>query len=167
MSESDIKNAKGSSEELEEEATTPIPKEEDTEPAKMTYKEIAMKNGMTYTVTDVPPLLTSMILGLQHYLTMLGATVLIPLLLCPAMGANGLQTAEVISSIFFVSGINTVRLALRSTGIALTAPRHTNLSVLSLSLSTAPSNYGRGPLTYCARRILLVPSSCLPNYLQR
>ena len=165
MSEPDIKNAKGSSEELEEEATTPIPKEEDTEPAKMTYKEIAMKNGMTYTVTDVPPLLTSMILGLQHYLTMLGATVLIPLLLCPAMGANGLQTAEVISSIFFVSGINTVRLALRSTRIALTAPRHTNVPVLSLS--AAPSNYGRGPLAYCARGVLLVPSPCLPNYLQR
>ena len=47
-------------------------------------------------------------LGVQHYLTMLGATVLIPLILCPNMGANGSQTAEVISSIFFVSGINTL-----------------------------------------------------------
>ena len=37
-----------------------------------------------------------------------GATVLIPLILCPAMGANGDQTAEVISSIFFVSGISTL-----------------------------------------------------------
>ena len=33
--------------------------------------------------------------------------VLIPLILCPAMGATGQQTAEVISSIFFVSGFNT------------------------------------------------------------
>jgi hypothetical protein len=74
----------------------------------LTYKQIAKLNGINYTVTDVPPLGTSMLLGLQHYLTMLGATVLIPLILCPAMGANGLQTAEVISSIFFISGINTV-----------------------------------------------------------
>ena len=164
MSEPDMKNVKSSSEELEEDTTTPTPKEE-AEPVKLTYKQIAMNNGMLFTVTDVPPLVTSMILGLQHYLTMLGATVLIPLLLCPAMGANGLQTAEVISSIFFVSGINTVRLSIRSTGIALTAPRHTNVPVLSLS--AAPSNYGRGPLAYCARGVLLVPSPCLPNYLQR
>jgi hypothetical protein len=73
-----------------------------------TYRERALENGMKYTVTDVPPLSTSLLLGAQHYLTMLGATVLIPLLLCPAMGANGNETAEVISSIFFVSGINTV-----------------------------------------------------------
>jgi hypothetical protein len=79
----------------------------DGSPAK-TYKEKAKENGMNYTVTDVPPLGTSLLLGLQHYLTMLGATVLIPLIVCPQMGANGQQTAQVISSIFFVSGINTV-----------------------------------------------------------
>ena len=83
---------------------------QDLEPTKLSYKEIAKKNGINYTVTEVPPLGTSMLLGLQHYLTMLGATVLIPLIVCPAMGANGVQTAEVISSIFFVSGINTVRI---------------------------------------------------------
>lgn len=77
-------------------------------PPSKTYREIALENGMKYTVTDLPPLGESLLLGMQHYLTMLGATVLIPLLVCPAMGASGSQTAEVISSIFFVSGINTV-----------------------------------------------------------
>ena len=81
-----------------------------TEKKMMTYKQRAkQQNGMNYTVTDVPPFGTSMLLGLQHYLTMLGATVLIPLIVCPAMGATSNQTAQVISSIFFVSGINTVR----------------------------------------------------------
>mmetsp|Transcript_7728 Transcript_7728/g.14689 ORF Transcript_7728/g.14689 Transcript_7728/m.14689 type:complete len:119 (+) Transcript_7728:261-617(+) len=75
---------------------------------KMTYKEKALANGIKYTVTDVPPLPQAIMLGVQHYLTMLGATVLIPLLLCPAMGADGDQTAQVISSIFFVSGISTL-----------------------------------------------------------
>ena len=74
----------------------------------LTYREKAKRNGIKYTVTDVPPLPLAIMLGVQHYLTMLGATVLIPLLICPAMGANGSQTAEVISSIFFVSGINTL-----------------------------------------------------------
>lgn len=97
------KNAEGSSEEVEE-----TMQKETGEPVKLSYKEIAKKNGINYTVTEVPPLFTSMLLGLQHYLTMLGATVLIPLIICPAMGADGLQTAEVISSIFFISGINTV-----------------------------------------------------------
>mmetsp|Transcript_21634 Transcript_21634/g.34805 ORF Transcript_21634/g.34805 Transcript_21634/m.34805 type:complete len:556 (+) Transcript_21634:3-1670(+) len=63
---------------------------------------------MTPPAPAPPPLGTSLLLGLQHYLTMLGATVLIPLIVCPAMGADGVQTAKVISSIFFVSGINTL-----------------------------------------------------------
>lgn len=78
-----------------------------SEEKKFIYKEKALAAGRNFTVTDVPPLGTSILLGTQHYLTMLGATVLIPLILCPPMGATGGQTAEVISSIFFVSGINT------------------------------------------------------------
>ena len=97
-----------SSDEIEETLMKVEKEEEEDKPVKLTYKEIAKRNGINYTVTEVPPFFTSMLLGLQHYLTMLGATVLIPLLLCPAMGADGLQTAEVISSIFFVSGMNTV-----------------------------------------------------------
>lgn len=63
---------------------------------------------MKYTVSDVPPLPLSIILGCQHFLTMLGATVLIPLIVTPAMGATAKQTAEVISTIFVVSGVNTL-----------------------------------------------------------
>jgi nucleobase transporter 1/2 len=77
-------------------------------PEQQTYAERAMANGMAFTVTDVPPLGLSIILGVQHYLTMLGATVLIPLLICPEMGASPQQTAQVISTIFFVSGLNTL-----------------------------------------------------------
>jgi hypothetical protein len=92
------------SEELKKAATT----EDAVAPRALTYKEEAKALGMNYTVTDVPPLGTAMLLGTQHYLTMLGATVLVPLIICPAMGADGNQTAEVISSIFFVSGLNTL-----------------------------------------------------------
>jgi nucleobase transporter 1/2 len=73
-----------------------------------TYAQKAKDSGMLYTVTDVPPIVLSIFLGIQHYLTMLGATVLIPLLITPAMGASIEQTAQVISTIFFVSGVNTL-----------------------------------------------------------
>ena len=102
--ETNPKDAMVSSEEASEED---LAKAAEVAPL-LSYREAAKARGMNYTVTDVPPLGLSMILGLQHYLTMLGATVLIPLLLCPAMGASGQQTADVISSIFFVSGINTL-----------------------------------------------------------
>lgn len=41
----------------------------------LTYKQKAIAAGRNFTVTDVPPLGTSILLGFQHYLTMLGATV--------------------------------------------------------------------------------------------
>ncbi len=77
-------------------------------PPNMTYAEAAKANGLRYTVCDVPPVPLSIFLGIQHYLTMLGATYLIPTLICPAMGANVEQTGRVISTIFFVSGLNTL-----------------------------------------------------------
>lgn len=70
-----------------------------------TYAETAKANGLRYAVSDVPPLGLSTLLGIQHYLTMLGATFLIPTIICPAMGANVAQTGQVISTIFFVSGL--------------------------------------------------------------
>ena len=73
-----------------------------------TYAEKAKANGLRYAVSDVPPVPLSILLGIQHYMTMLGATFLIPTLICPAMGANVEQTGRVISTIFFVSGLNTL-----------------------------------------------------------
>jgi len=74
----------------------------------MSYKQTALSKGMVYTVSDVPPPLTGAILGFQHFMTMLGATALIPILIVPAMGGTATDTAEVISTIFFVSGLNTL-----------------------------------------------------------
>eukprot|EP00193_Tetraselmis_chui_P003957 CAMPEP_0177763228 /NCGR_PEP_ID=MMETSP0491_2-20121128/6760_1 /TAXON_ID=63592 /ORGANISM="Tetraselmis chuii, Strain PLY429" /LENGTH=588 /DNA_ID=CAMNT_0019279323 /DNA_START=84 /DNA_END=1850 /DNA_ORIENTATION=+ len=63
---------------------------------------------LRYSVNDVPPWYFCILLGFQHYLTMLGSTVLIPLLLVPAMGGSINETAKVINSMFFVSGLNTL-----------------------------------------------------------
>jgi nucleobase transporter 1/2 len=65
------------------------------------------KKWIIYTIEDKPPLGESIFLGIQHYLTMFGATVLIPLLLAGAMKMPPGDTALLISTIFLVSGITT------------------------------------------------------------
>lgn len=65
------------------------------------------KKWIIYTIEDKPPVGESILLGVQHYLTMFGATVLIPLLLAGAMKMPPADTALLISTIFLVSGITT------------------------------------------------------------
>ena len=93
---------------FEGEALTNEQGAENQNKTKMTCEEQAKASGMHYTVCDVPPLPTSVLLGAQHYLTMLGASVLVPLIITPEMGATREQTAEVIATCFLVAGINTL-----------------------------------------------------------
>lgn len=65
------------------------------------------KKWIIYTIEDKPPVGESIFLGIQHYLTMFGATVLIPLILAGAMKMPPGDTALLISTIFLVSGITT------------------------------------------------------------
>ncbi len=65
------------------------------------------RKWIIYTVEDKPPTGESILLGIQHYLTMFGATVLIPLILAGAMKMPPEDTALLISTIFLVSGITT------------------------------------------------------------
>lgn len=65
------------------------------------------KKWIIYTIEDKPPTAESIFLGIQHYLTMFGATVLIPLILAGAMKMPPEDTALLISTIFLVSGITT------------------------------------------------------------
>jgi len=48
------------------------------------------------------------VLGFQHYIVMLGTTVIIPSILVPLMGGGDVEKAEVINTVLFVSGINTL-----------------------------------------------------------
>jgi uracil-xanthine permease len=61
-----------------------------------------------YRVDEVPrPFPRALVLGLQHVLTMFGATVAVPLLLGPAMGMTPHQTAVLVSSVMICSGLAT------------------------------------------------------------
>ncbi len=65
------------------------------------------KKWIIYTIEDKPPTGESIFLGIQHYLTMFGATVLIPILLAGAMKMPPADSALLISTIFLTSGITT------------------------------------------------------------
>ncbi|KAH0922891.1 hypothetical protein HID58_022909 [Brassica napus] len=78
--------------------------------------------NISYCITSPPPwrqfLLSSrfvfalfaeaILLGFQHYLVMLGTTVLIPTALVPQMGGGYEEKAKVVQTILFVAGINTL-----------------------------------------------------------
>ncbi len=66
-------------------------------------------NGtVIYGLDDKPPILRSLVLAIQHILTMFGSTVAVPLLLAPAMGMDATDTALLISSVMLCSGVATL-----------------------------------------------------------
>jgi len=68
-----------------------------------------MSQRLTYGIDDRPPLRETLLLGFQHYLTMFGSTVAIPLLLAGALGIpeGSAELGQLIGTMFFVSGITT------------------------------------------------------------
>ncbi len=69
-----------------------------------------MRRQLLYGIDDVPPLHETLLLGFQHYLTMFGSTVAIPLLLAGHLGMAGDPVAVgwLVGTIFFASGIATL-----------------------------------------------------------
>lgn len=64
---------------------------------------------VAYRLDDVPkPFSKAFGLGLQHVLTMFGATVAVPLILAPAMGMNEVQTALLVAAAMLSAGVATL-----------------------------------------------------------
>lgn len=61
-----------------------------------------------YGINDKPPLGKSLFLGVQHYLTMVGANIAVPLLLAGAMGMPDAVVPRFVGTFFVVSGIATL-----------------------------------------------------------
>ncbi|OIB57039.1 uracil-xanthine permease family protein [Natrialba sp. SSL1] len=65
-------------------------------------------DDIEYGVDDRPPLGESAVLGIQHYLTMVGANIAVPLILAEAMGMPTELWPQFIGTFFVVSGIATL-----------------------------------------------------------
>lgn len=72
--------------------------------------DAARSHDLIYGIDDVPPPAVGLALGLQHYLTMFGSTVAIPLILAGPLGIEGdpVKLGWLIGTMFFVSGITTL-----------------------------------------------------------
>ncbi|CAN1297902.1 Nucleobase-ascorbate transporter 12 [Linum perenne] len=63
---------------------------------------------MKYELRDTPGLVPIGFYGLQHYFSMLGSLLLIPLVIVPAMGGSQEDTSNVVSTVLFISGVTTL-----------------------------------------------------------
>jgi xanthine/uracil permease len=74
----------------------------------MTSPDSPSGQSLEYTIDDRPPLPESVLLGVQHYLTMVGANIAVPLVLAGALGMPAPETAKLVGTFFVVSGIATL-----------------------------------------------------------
>jgi uracil-xanthine permease len=70
--------------------------------------KVHAKGWVIYPLGSRPKMGLAILLGIQHYLTMFGATVLIPFIVGGAMGLPQEELALLISTMFFVSGLTTL-----------------------------------------------------------
>ncbi|XP_042474759.1 nucleobase-ascorbate transporter 11-like [Zingiber officinale] len=59
-------------------------------------------------LTDSPGVMLLIFYGIQHYLSLAGSLVFIPLIMVPVMGGTDEETAAVISTMLLVSGVTTI-----------------------------------------------------------
>ncbi|KAK1359700.1 Nucleobase-ascorbate transporter 6 [Heracleum sosnowskyi] len=64
--------------------------------------------NVSYCITSPPPWPEAILLGFQHFIVMLGTTVIIPTALVPQMGGGNEEKAKVVQTLLFVAGINTL-----------------------------------------------------------
>ncbi|KAG6541030.1 hypothetical protein Mapa_017603 [Marchantia paleacea] len=63
---------------------------------------------MKYEIRETPGLVPLVVYGIQHYFSIVGSLILIPLVIVPAAGGQDEDVAKVISTMLMVSGISTL-----------------------------------------------------------
>lgn len=69
---------------------------------------VGRQSHMKYELRDSPGLVPIGFYGLQHFISILGSIILIPLVIVPAMGGSYEDTANVVSTVLFVTGVTTL-----------------------------------------------------------
>eukprot|EP00249_Psilotum_nudum_P023016 c28727_g2_i2 orf=1124-2374(-) len=79
-----------------------------SKPEEIGFPPLDQLAGLEYCIDSNPPWPEAIMLGFQHYIVMLGTTVMIPTILVPQMGGDDGDKARVIQTLLFVAGINTL-----------------------------------------------------------
>ncbi|CAL0321966.1 unnamed protein product [Lupinus luteus] len=69
---------------------------------------VARHSHMKYELRDSLGFVPIGVYGIQHYVSILGSLVLIPLVIVPAMGGSYEDTSMVVSTVLFISGVTTL-----------------------------------------------------------
>ncbi|KAK3193059.1 hypothetical protein Dsin_024369 [Dipteronia sinensis] len=94
--------------------------------------------GVDFCVSSSPPWPEALLLGFQHYMVMLGTTVIIATILVPLMGGGNVEKAEVINTSLFVAAINTLLQTLFGTRlpVVMGASRSFIIPAISIAISS-------------------------------
>ncbi|XP_054793249.1 nucleobase-ascorbate transporter 1 [Prosopis cineraria] len=83
--------------------------------ADITHLPMEQLQDLEYCIDSNPPWAETILLAFQNYILMLGTSVLIPSMIVPFMGGSDGDKAQVIQTLLFVAGINTLLQALFGT----------------------------------------------------
>ncbi|KDO69755.1 hypothetical protein CISIN_1g009582mg [Citrus sinensis] len=119
--------------------------------------------SISYCITSPPPWPEAILLGFQHYIVMLGTTVLIPTSLVPQMGGGNEEKAKVIQTLLFVAGLNTLLQSLFGTRLpAVMGGSYTFVpSTISIILAGRFSNYSGDPVEKFKRTMRAIQGSLI------
>ncbi|XP_020693856.2 nucleobase-ascorbate transporter 11 isoform X1 [Dendrobium catenatum] len=67
-----------------------------------------LKSGLMCELTENPGFGRLFLYGIQHYLSLAGSLIFVPLIMVPAMGGTDGETANVIATVLLVSGVTTI-----------------------------------------------------------
>ncbi len=106
-----------------------------------------------YGIEDVPPGGQAFVFGLQHVLTMFGATVSVPLILRGALGMDDAQTGVLVTAVLLASGIATLLQA--TIGSRLPIIQGVSFSFLAAFFAVSTQYKQAEAMQYIAGAILL------------
>ncbi len=105
---------------------------------------MARKN-LVYGVNDRPPTPIMILAGLQHVLTLFGATTLVPLIFGPAMGMSSAQIVFFISCVYFAMGVATLIQTHPKLGSGLPIVQGSSFSFIPPIMTIIGAYKGLGP----------------------
>ncbi|KAL5007387.1 hypothetical protein ScPMuIL_016193 [Solemya velum] len=121
-------------------------------------------SDLLYGVEEVPPWYLCVILGFQHYLTAFGSTITVPLVLAShfCLASDVVGISEVISTIFFVSGLCT--LLQTTVGVRLPIVQGATFAFLTPTIAVLSSPQWSCPYNAKDANLTLLPDPGSPNH---